>query len=86
LYDLAVCYQKGAGVQKNRQRAYDLYKRAARHGDKYGQTMLGYMYDHGVGVPQNHTKAISLYRKAAKQGYALAQYDLAAMYANGRIA
>jgi TPR repeat protein len=52
-FDLAICYEKGAGVQKSLMRAFEWYVRAALLGDMQATYEVGRMYFYGLGVPRN---------------------------------
>ena len=56
----------------------------ASAGDKYAQSLLGFMYDIGQGVPQDYKEALKWYRLAADQGNADAQGNLGFMYHKGQ--
>src|SRR6185312_13494846 len=73
-------YENGTGVEKNIQKAVELYQKAAEQGDAMAQTNLGVYYEDGTGVEKNFQKAVELYQKAAEQGYARAKINLGACY------
>jgi TPR repeat protein len=60
LYDLAVCYQKGAGVAKNELRALALYLKAGLRGEPG--------FYHGYGVARNTKIARVFLDRAAELG------------------
>ncbi|PKY43587.1 HCP-like protein [Rhizophagus irregularis] len=70
-------------VNIDKQKAFELYQKAANLGNAYGISSLAYCYEVGNGTNLNKQKAFELYRKAAKLGYKIAQYNLAYMYENG---
>ncbi|OGV66124.1 MAG: hypothetical protein A2283_15270 [Lentisphaerae bacterium RIFOXYA12_FULL_48_11] len=82
-YNLAVCYYKGDGVEKDPVKALELLMKAAERGNAGAQGGLGIIYASGDGVEKNQVKAIEWYTKAAIQGNAVAQSLLAACYATG---
>jgi hypothetical protein len=82
-YEVAEMYEKGRGVHKNPQEAFDWYSKSADTGNLKAQYKLGYMYFKGLGVKHNSKKAFNLLEKPADDGNVRAQYYLAALYANG---
>lgn len=58
MWDLAICYERGAGVPTNRRLAYELYLRAAIRGDSDAVMEVGRSLYWGLGTRAN--------RKAAK--------------------
>ena len=66
-YNLAVCYEKGLGVEKNMEKAICLYQLAADQKHKHALHNLGVYYEEGVGgFLQDEEKARDLYRLAGK--------------------
>ncbi len=65
------------------ERAFDLWKAAARQEDPVGQYNLAVLYYNGEGVNQDLLQAYKWFRKSAELGYADAQYDLGLMYLDG---
>lgn len=57
LYDLAVSYEKGAGITRSKKTAYELYLRAALWGDKQAVRSVGRCLYYGIGVTQNRRHA-----------------------------
>jgi uncharacterized protein len=68
LYDLAVCYQKGAGVVKNEQRAGVLYLQAALRGDATSLKEIGRCFYYGYGVARDTKIARVFLDRAAELG------------------
>jgi TPR repeat protein len=64
---LAYCYKHGIGIKINRQKALELYKKAASLGNSVAQYNIALMYEKGQGA-KNIGKAILWYEKSAKQG------------------
>lgn len=60
-------------------KAFELFRKAAKQGDKGALLNLGYCYDEGVGTRKNIRKAMCWYEKAAKTGE-LAAYTNIAIY------
>ena len=57
---------------------------AARNGEAWAQSTLGWMFESGRGVAKSDAEAVRWYRLAAEQGDAKAQNNLGLMFANGR--
>src|SRR5688572_27015912 len=68
LFDLAICYEEGLGVEKNEQVAFELYLKAALEGDKESIHSIGRCYYHGIGVPRNEKIAFIWLGKAEELG------------------
>ena len=66
---LALCYDKGKGVEKDSVEAFKWYKKAAEEGLAAGQSNLAICYKLGDGCEQDYYKAEDWATKAAKQGY-----------------
>src|SRR5437879_5185004 len=81
-YNLAVCYDNGVGVEKDKPKAVELYKKAAEQGHLDAQCNLGVCYQYGTGVEKDEQKAVELYQKVADQGHAQAQHNLGRCYKN----
>ena len=62
--NLGIMYANGDGVEKNEQKAVELYKKACDGGEMAGCTNLGFMYANGNGVEKNEQKAAELFKKA----------------------
>ncbi|GBC22521.2 kinase-like domain-containing protein [Rhizophagus irregularis DAOM 181602=DAOM 197198] len=58
----------GIVVNVDRQKAFELYEKAANLGNSIGLDNLGNCYDEGIGVNVNKEKAFELYQKAASLG------------------
>jgi len=90
LYALGRIHGEGVGMQKNADRAKQLYTRAfpgllrlSEGGDPNAQWLLGVCFIVGRGVEKDQAKAVELFRKSAEQGNADAQRDLAWRYMSG---
>src|SRR6185312_572564 len=55
-YNLGVCYEYGTGVEKDEQKAVELYKKAAEQGDAGAQCNLANGYYNGTGVEKDEQK------------------------------
>ena len=83
LYELGVCYTKGAGVARDAVEAVKWYRKAAGQNYAEAQYNLGVCYDEGAGVVKDELEAVKWYRKAAGQNLAEAQHNLGVCYDNG---
>ena len=72
-------YEKGDGVEKNKEKAVKWYRKGAKRGDANAQYNLGRMYEKGDGVEKNKEKAVEWYQKGAEQGNIDAQRKLKAL-------
>ena len=84
LYQQAKKYEKGKGVDKNDEKAFELYRQAAELGLDSAQNMMGVCYDKGNGVFADKGKAFYWFQKAANQGYSPAQVNLGVCYETGK--
>ncbi|EJK73040.1 hypothetical protein THAOC_05358 [Thalassiosira oceanica] len=64
------------GLQKDMQRAVELFTEAAELGSIEALFNLGVSYDRGMGVEQDKAKAVEFYEKAAMQGHVMSRYNL----------
>ena len=77
IYFLAYQYCHGKlGLQKDMEKAVELFTEAADLGSIEALFNLGYAYDIGRGVEQDEAKGIQFYEKAAMQGHAESRYNL----------
>jgi hypothetical protein len=83
LFDLALMYDDGDGVEEDNEKAIALYIKAANKGHIKAMNNLALMYDEGDGVEEDNEEAVKWYTKAAEQGYSTAQYNLGMMYDEG---
>lgn len=72
-YKLGKCYENADGVNKDDNKAVELYMISAENGHAPAQNTLGNCYKNGYVVKQDYAKAREWYTKAANQGneYAL---------------
>lgn len=82
-YQMALIYQKGYGVQKNQQKAFDLFSLAAAQNYPEALFSLANMYTEGKHVKKDLKTAFALTEKAASKELAAAQFNLGVMYFNG---
>ena len=68
--------QLGIETCINKQKAFELYQKAANLGYALGMNNLGYCYQEGIGTNIDNKKAFELYQKAANLGNSIAQHNL----------
>jgi TPR repeat protein len=85
LCDEADKFLLGSGVEKNYNKAFELYRKAEELGSARAQIELGWMYYDGNGVPKDNTKALELIEKAALRENAKGQNALGLLYLKGEI-
>ncbi|TLU61605.1 sel1 repeat family protein [Thalassotalea litorea] len=83
LYQQGVLYEHGFGVQKNQQKAFKLYERAAGRSVPEAQFAVAQMYAEGRGTKKDQKKAFIYTKRAAEKDLAAAQFNLGVMYQNG---
>jgi uncharacterized protein len=69
LYDLAVCYEIGAGVEKSEYEAFRGYMKAALLGDADATYEVGRLYYHGIGVSKDRALAKAWLDRAHELGH-----------------
>jgi len=99
IYQLALCYQEGTGVEKDLIRTHQLYLQAAEmpsntpgrmtklkknFGVCSAQHTLGWMHESGTFLEQNYSKAAEWYEKAASNGSGLSANNLGIFYNDGK--
>ena len=70
-------------MDKNVQKAVELYQEAVKQGNVSAYASLGLCYKNGIGVERYLQKAVELFQKAAKQKHAYGQYNLGWCYEEG---
>ncbi len=79
--DLAGIYMEGGkGIEKNRQKAYEWFARAAEQGNKAAHCFMAEMHYHGAGITKDVTAALKHWEIAAKAGVSEAQFALSQEY------
>lgn len=76
-------YYRGRGVEKNEEKAFEWYNRAARAGNIFGMVNVAYAYQHGEGVEQDYKRAFYWYKKSAEAQDARGMNYLADAYYKG---
>ena len=83
MYNLAIIFDNGFGLQTNKTRALYYYEAASDLSNMYAQYNLGWKYYNGEDVNKDVVKAFELYKSAADYGHPQAMYNLANMYYSG---
>lgn len=88
LYNLAVRYETGEGIERNEAKAIRFFERAALQGNTVAQNRVGQMYltgyETGDGVQRDEAKALRFFERAALQGCPEAQHRVGLMYLTGK--
>ena len=83
MYNIAVIYDNGIGIEENKNIAITWYQKASELNHKIAQYNLGWMYYHGEIVEQDYFNALKYYKLSANQGYKKAQFNIATLYLVG---
>ncbi|RHZ64842.1 hypothetical protein Glove_320g26 [Diversispora epigaea] len=81
--EVADCYIDGLGVEKNQEKAFELYLKSAEKGIPIGQNNVGWCYINGIGTPKNTAKGFVWNMKSALAGNINAIHDVGHCYSNG---
>ena len=76
MFNIAVIYDNGIGVEQNKEKAIHWYKLASDNNHKVAQYNLAWMFYNGDKVEKNNFEAFKYYSLSAEQGYAKAQFNL----------
>ena len=76
-------YYRGKLKERNYQKAFEWFQKAAENGNSYGLFLLGNMYENGSYVEQNYETALSCYKSSAAQNNIMALGEMAYMKDNG---
>ena len=63
---LAILYYNGEGTEKNLEKSFYWYQKAAENGHIHALNNLAVCYDYGEGTEKNLKKAFYWYQKAAE--------------------
>ncbi|WP_169303101.1 tetratricopeptide repeat protein [Thalassotalea mangrovi] len=83
LYQQGVLYENGFGVNRDLERAFKLYERAAGRSVPEAQFALAQMYADGKGVDKDARKAFIYTKRAAEKDLPAAQFNLGVMFQHG---
>ena len=83
MFNIALIYDNGFGIQTDKTRALYYYESASELSNKYALFNLGWMYYNGENVNKDVFKAFELYKMASDFGHPRAMYNLANMYFSG---
>src|SRR5205085_738481 len=67
--NLGGCYEFGIGVDMNKMKAFEYYKKSAEHEYLYALFCFGYCYVNGIGTEVNKDKGFELYNQATGKNY-----------------
>ena len=76
-------YYRGKLNERNYEKAFDWFSKAAESGNSSAQYLLGNMYENGTFVEQNYDTALSYYKNSAAQNNIMAIGEMAYMKDNG---
>ena len=82
-YWVAVMYARGQGVEKNSEKAVEMWSKVAAKGNVDAQQAMAESYATGVGIKQSMPKAVQWATKTAEQDNANGQYLLGGFYEKG---
>ena len=85
IFEQATRYREGTEVEKNPQKAMELYQRAADLGYPPAQMLLGKMYALGQEVPRDVAKAEPYLRKALEEKVPEAAHIMGILYSIGEL-
>jgi Sel1 repeat len=80
---LAMLYEAGDGVPRDKKEAFAWYLRAAQAGEPGAQSEVGGYYEEGDGVPENWPVAAQWYQQSAGQGWMKGEFALGRCYEFG---
>ncbi len=76
-------YRSGRGIQRDMDRAIQLFESAAQRGHARAASTLGELYEDGKFVDRDYNKAFQWYLLSAREGNSRAMYSVAEMYLRG---
>ena len=80
---LGSLYERGQGVEKNAENAFEWTKKAAEQNDPVAMFNLACYHDKGFGAEKNQQTALTWYRKAAEYGHPEAAALIASLIETG---
>ena len=84
MYNAAVCYLNGDGVDKDSLAAFQNFRKAANLGEENALHNLASCYMRGIGTAKNDSLAVHYYTMSADKGSAISQSILGHIYMNGK--
>ena len=84
IYNTAVCYLDGKGVEKDSVEAFRHFRKAANMGEAKALHNLASCYMRGIGTAKNDSLAVHYYTMSADKGTAISQAILGHIYMNGK--
>ncbi|KAJ6243570.1 sel1-repeat-containing protein ybeq [Anaeramoeba flamelloides] len=78
-----IMYQEGNGVEKNKEVAFQWFKKSAKNNETTGMNNLAIAFHNGKGVKKNLTKSFKWFKRAAKLGFPSAVNNVGVCYLNG---
>ncbi|MGD8566540.1 MAG: tetratricopeptide repeat protein [Gammaproteobacteria bacterium] len=82
-YDIGTMYERGNGVAKSMEKAFEWYMKSAKQGNDKAAYKVGLSYLHGKGVSKDYDKAMEWLKKAADKNNVRAFYFIGSMYEKG---
>lgn len=76
MYYVGNAFEEGRGTQKDLNKAFEWYSKAAKQDHYAAQYKMGVFYENGKGVKQDIKKAMDWYKQAAENGSTLAKERL----------
>jgi Sel1 repeat len=83
-YSIGEMYEKGKGAERDAQKAFQWYQKAAKQGNKKAAYKIGLSYLEGKGAKKNYNNAYKWLKKSATKNYVRAQYYLGVIYEKGK--
>lgn len=84
MQELANAYMDGTGVEKNFEKAFELYNIASAQGNNNAMLALAVIYSEGVNnIDKSRKEGFKWFLKAAEWGNQIAQFTIGTIYAQG---
>jgi TPR repeat protein len=81
---LADRYWRGDGVNRDRSKAVELYRKAAELGNDDAMLQMGFLYENGRDLPKSDDQAVAWFRRAVDAGNESAMFHLGVLCWSGR--
>merc|ERR1711865_1085441 len=85
MVELGLCFEIGAGVEQDDEKALDWFTKAANLGHALAKFSVGEIFEEARGVPQSDTEACIWYFDAAQNGCQDSKLALRRLYEIARI-